>query len=81
MRKGAYTPQARPLAHELVKAGCAQESVGSIIQLIARNAGISVKNQMTCCTVDRAIIEGGLAAQVQLGYELSQAKGILIVSV
>ena len=79
LSKGAYKPQARELACVLVAAGCSKEYVGSVIQLICKKAGVTVQGKMSRRTVSRAILEGGIAAEIQLGHELTQAKGKKLV--
>ena len=71
LHKGTYKPQARELACMLVAAGCSKEYVGSVIQMICKKAGVTVQGKMSRCTVSRAILEGGIAAQIQLGHELT----------
>ncbi|RDB27700.1 hypothetical protein Hypma_003276 [Hypsizygus marmoreus] len=77
-RKGVYTPEARALARILVKSGCAEAHVGMCIQRAGKLFGITIKKNMDRRTVHRAIIEGGIAAKIQLGYEMSQAKSLTI---
>ncbi|KAJ2970264.1 hypothetical protein NUW54_g12767 [Trametes sanguinea] len=72
--KGVYTPQARSLARALVRAGCAQDRVGMVIQLVAGALGVAVKAKMSTHTVRRAVIEGGIASDIQVGFELAHAK-------
>lgn len=72
---GAYTPDARAMARMLVKAGCSQGKVGSVIQHIANKAGRSVKGKMARRTVQRALMEGGIAARIQLAHEMADADG------
>lgn len=77
--KGVYTPKARALAREMVNGGCSQAYVGKIIQSICRTAGIAVHGKiMSRRTVGRAIREGGIAAQIQIGHEIAQADGKII---
>ncbi|KAJ6611155.1 hypothetical protein B0H10DRAFT_2437682 [Mycena sp. CBHHK59/15] len=64
------------MARVLVKAGCSQGNVGSVICYVAKSAGIVVKGNPSRRSVQRALMEGGLAAKIQLGYELAQADGI-----
>ncbi|KAJ7787218.1 hypothetical protein B0H14DRAFT_3505801 [Mycena olivaceomarginata] len=59
----------------LHKAGCTQGKVGSVISNIAKHAGLEVKGDMSRCTVQCALIEGGVAACVQLGYEMADTDG------
>jgi hypothetical protein len=73
MKKGVYTPQARALARTLVTAGCTQDFVGVLIQKICKTVGVTVEEKMSRHTVARAIKEGGVAAKMQLAYELAEA--------
>jgi hypothetical protein len=73
--KGIYQPQVREMARTLVAAGCAHERVGHVIQTVCKNAGIDVVGNMSRRTVSRTILEGLVAAQVQLGHELTKAEG------
>ncbi|KAJ7328308.1 hypothetical protein DFH08DRAFT_709625 [Mycena albidolilacea] len=75
---GAYTVDARVMAHELVNAGCSQEKVGSIIQYVGQKAGHSVKKKMSHRTVQRVLMEGGVAARIQLAHEMADADGIAL---
>ncbi|KAF8148860.1 hypothetical protein B0H34DRAFT_802746 [Crassisporium funariophilum] len=77
-RRGAYTPEARALTQIIVKAGCSQGQVGGVIQRIGKVLGIMIKNPMSRRTVSRAILEGGIAAKMQLGYEMSRTKSLTI---
>ena len=73
MEKGVYTPQARALARTLVTAGCTQDFVGVLIQKICGTVGVTVEERMSRHTVARAVAEGGIAAKMQLAYELAEA--------
>ncbi|KAJ7271428.1 hypothetical protein B0H12DRAFT_1200306 [Mycena haematopus] len=75
---GAYSADARAMARALVRAGCSQEKVGEMIQYIAQMSGRSVKRKMSRRTVQRALIEGGVAARIQLAHEMADADGIAL---
>jgi methionine aminopeptidase len=77
--KGIYTEEARSLTCLLTKAGCSPEYVGSVIETVCKSAGVEVVGKMSRHTVGRAIIEGGVAAKMQLGYELKKTKGKYIL--
>ncbi|KAI5885906.1 uncharacterized protein SCHCODRAFT_02753181 [Schizophyllum commune H4-8] len=71
--KGAFTPAARAIALKLVLSGCAEHAVGGVIQELGRLVGIRRLNaipRMSARTVSRIIAEGGIAAKIQLGYEI-----------
>ncbi|KAG2037870.1 hypothetical protein BDR03DRAFT_933868 [Suillus americanus] len=80
-KKGAYTAKFHALARRLILAGCAQKSVGPIIQAMLKAFHIPLGS---CCmsawTVQRAILEGGIAAKVQLGHEIMQTKSLTFSS-
>lgn len=77
-RKGVYTPEARALCRTLVDAGCSQELVGKVIRKVCQTAGMTLKGKtVSRRTVSRAIAEGGVAAELQIGYELAEARGEL----
>jgi hypothetical protein len=75
LHKGAYSPQARELARMLVLAGCSRGYVSNVIHAVCKSAGVAVKGSMSRRTVSRAILEGGIAAKIQIGHELAQAEG------
>lgn len=75
LHKGAYSPQSRELARMLVAAGCSREYVSNVIHAVCKSAGVAVQGSMSRRTVSRAILEGGIAAKVQIGHELAQAEG------
>lgn len=73
--KGVYTPEMRASIRQMVKSGCAPNRIGQVVQEIARIAGMDVKCAVSRRTIHRAILEGGVAAKVQLGHEILKAKG------
>ena len=77
MHRGKYSTGVRKLAHALAKSGCSQEQVGPMIRMVGNVMGIKVKGKLSRCTVLRTICEGGVAARIQLGHELAQAKSEL----
>ena len=72
--KGTYTAQARALARSLVRSGCAQEKVGTVLQLMGHLVGVSVKERMSARTVRRVIFEGGIASDIQAAHTILRAK-------
>lgn len=74
-QKGVYTIEACRVMRLLVSSGCAPAKVGSVLEKVARLGGLAVKGECSRRTVQHAILEGGLASHVQLGHELSIAKG------
>ena len=78
LHKGVYSPKARELARTLVAAGCSREYVGRVIKAICKNAGVTVQGSMSRRTVSRAVLEGEIAAQIQIGHELAQAEAFTV---
>ncbi|KAF8205788.1 hypothetical protein K438DRAFT_1579294 [Mycena galopus ATCC 62051] len=76
--KGVYTFQARKLARMMVDAGCARGKVGPLMERVAGVFGIHINRTMSRRTVSRAIEEGGIAAKMQIAYEIGLSKGITI---
>jgi hypothetical protein len=58
----------------LVQAGCSRAYVDQVIHEVFKTAGISVRGNISRRTVSRVVLEGYYAAQMQLGYEMQQAK-------
>lgn len=77
LHKGTYSEDTRNLIRLLVQAGCSREHVSKVIHAVFKVAGISVKGDISRRTVSRVILEGYYAAQVQLGYEMEKADGML----
>jgi hypothetical protein len=78
LQKGVYTPEARALARMLVQAGCSQEYVGEVIQKVCKSAGVEVSAKMSRRTVARAVLEGGIAAEIQLAYEIVKTSDLTL---
>ncbi|KAI0047122.1 hypothetical protein FA95DRAFT_1492966 [Auriscalpium vulgare] len=78
-RGRAYKPAMRALARLLVKSGCSQEHIGKAIIYAAKMAGVEIKGKgMSRRTVGRVIKEGGVASNIQLGYEISRASSFTV---
>jgi hypothetical protein len=60
-------------------AGCSRGYVSNVIHAVCKNAGVAVQGSMSRHTVSRAILEGGIAAKIQIGHELAQAEGKLLL--
>ncbi|KAF8146185.1 hypothetical protein K438DRAFT_1628766, partial [Mycena galopus ATCC 62051] len=78
MEKGRYMLAARVIARVLDKSGCAQGKVGTVITYIAKQAGLEVKGNMSRRTVQRSLIEGGVAACVQLAHKMASTDGMCV---
>lgn len=74
--KGIYTEETRKLIRILVKAGCAKESIGDIICAVLACAGITTIGKVSQRTVSRVSLEGFVATQIQLGYEIFEAESM-----
>jgi hypothetical protein len=74
MKKGVYTEDTRNLIRLLTKAGCSAGYIGEVIIAVLKTAGITAIGSPSRRTVSRALVEGFVASQVQLGLEMSNAK-------
>jgi predicted nucleic acid-binding Zn-ribbon protein len=70
MKKGCYTPQMRSLARVMVSAGAAEAKVGAALVEISKAVGVTMERQMSRRTVGRCVLERGVAADIQLVYEI-----------
>ncbi|KAF8984612.1 hypothetical protein BDQ17DRAFT_1336164 [Cyathus striatus] len=68
--KGVYTTGARKLARYLVSIGTTETMVGAAIQEMGNVLGVDVKDCMSERTVQRAVLEGGVASEIQLANSL-----------
>lgn len=78
LQKGIYTNEARALARSLLNAGCSQAYVGEVIQMVCQAAGVTVPKAMSARTVKRIALEGGIAAEIQIGFEIAQTEGMTV---
>ncbi|KAF8233228.1 hypothetical protein L208DRAFT_1267978, partial [Tricholoma matsutake] len=76
LHKGIYTQETQNLIHLLVKAGCSKEYVSTVIMAILKSAGITTKESISCWTVSCILMEGYVASQIQLGFEMADAKAL-----
>jgi hypothetical protein len=70
-----YSPQSRELACTLVVTGCSRRYFAKVTKAVCKNASVTVNDSMSRCTISRAVLEGGIAAQIQIGHEFTQADG------
>lgn len=76
MKSGrTYMTQVRALTRGLILAGCSQQQAGAIIRMVGKSFGITVSHTISRRSVGRFVLEGGIAAKIQLGSEISHAKG------
>lgn len=73
MKSGIYTRQARALARFLVATGMAEDKVGVALKQVAGVLGMDVDRVMTARTVQRCVLEGGVASDIQLTFEMAKA--------
>jgi hypothetical protein len=76
LHKGIYTQETRNLIHLLVKSGCSKEYVSTVITAILKSAGITTKGSISRRTVSRILMEGYVASQIQLGFEMADAEAL-----
>ena len=79
LHKGVYTEKTRNLVRFLVKAGCSRHYINDVIHAVLKSAGVTAIGTISRTTVSRIITEGYIAAQIQLGYELGNAKSMYII--
>lgn len=77
LHKGVYTEDTLNLIHLLVKAGCSKEYVSDVIFAVLKSAGITTIRTISRRTVSPVLIEGYIAAQVQLGFEMLDGESMI----
>lgn len=72
--KGVITAEARTLIRSLSAAGCPHRNIGKLVKktlkILAPKSKAAKEKEISARTVGRAVGEGGVASQIQLGYEL-----------
>ncbi|KAJ7088868.1 hypothetical protein B0H15DRAFT_780514, partial [Mycena belliarum] len=71
-RQGMYTVHARKMVRDVIAAGAAREKVGPLMSKIAQIFGVKIhrNHMMSRRTASRCVLEGGIASQMQNGFEL-----------
>src|SRR6266571_4378126 len=76
MNKGVFTEETRNVVRLLVRAGCSQNYINEVISAVLHSAGINTIGTVSRPSVARILCEGYFAAQIQLGYEMQNAKSM-----
>ncbi len=76
MAKGVFTEETHNVIRLLVKAGCSRNYINEVIFTILQSAGITTVGTISRTSVSRILREGYFAAQIQLGYEMKNAKSM-----
>ncbi|KAI0055922.1 hypothetical protein BV25DRAFT_1842639 [Artomyces pyxidatus] len=74
-QNGVVTDNTRALVRDLVAIGVPSTHVGETIALTGRHLGVSVEGRVSERSISRIVLEGGVAATMQLGDEMTQVKG------
>jgi len=74
MNKGVFTEETRNVVRLLVRAGCSWNYINEVISAVLHSAGIDTIGTVSRPSVARILCEGYFAAQIQLGYEMQNAK-------
>lgn len=61
------------MARYLASVGTAEKKIGETIKMIRDMIGVEVDQVMDSRTVERAIFKSGVAAELQLGYEMAKS--------
>ena len=72
---GVITPAARRLVRELVALGVPVKKVNRVIGALARLSGVTIIGSINSRSVRRIVLEGGIAAKMQVVEEISKGDG------
>ncbi|KAF8167518.1 hypothetical protein B0H34DRAFT_669943 [Crassisporium funariophilum] len=76
--RGVYTKQACVMVCYLASAGTAKKKIGKTIKTIGDMISVKVDHIMSSPTDKHAVLESGVAAEVQLGYEMAKSDSELL---
>jgi len=74
---GVVPDATRGLVRDLVKKGIPTTHVREAIETVAEHFAVSIEGSISDRTISRIILEGGVAAKLQLTEEIRQSKGSL----
>jgi len=74
--KGVFTEETRNVVRLLVKAGCSQNHISEVISAVLKSADITIIGTISHPSISRILHKGYFAAQIQLGYEMNNAKSM-----
>lgn len=81
MEKGVFKESVRALVRYLFKIGVPAYRMDEVIQKVCSLVGIKIAGTISRTSVARIIQEGEVSAKLQIGYELSEAKGMFSDSI
>ncbi|KAJ3505373.1 hypothetical protein NMY22_g17609 [Coprinellus aureogranulatus] len=75
---GRYTDGTREMVREMMACGVPESKVGHLLKGVGERLGLTINKSdvMSEGTARRIGVEGGVLAEMQLGYELAQAKAM-----
>ncbi|TEB22546.1 glutamic acid-rich protein [Coprinellus micaceus] len=73
LEKGIYKEAVRDTVRYLFQVGVSGNYVNGVIHVLGKLFGMDVVGNVSCSSVARFIREGGIAAKIQVGYEISEA--------
>jgi hypothetical protein len=71
--KGVIREETRDIVCNLVQLGVPMETVSSALETVAEGLGVRVQGHVSTRSVGRIVLEGGVAAKLQLVHEIEQA--------
>ena len=75
--KGIVTDDNRDLIWDFVKVGLKPGMINTTINTVLATAGVQVKGSVLCYTARAAVIEGRVAAELQLAKAMNESKGMI----
>ena len=70
--KGVVSDPSRAMVRNLVQLGVPVANVEGAINAVSEQLGVSVQDSLSARTVSRIVLEGGVAAKLQLVHEIQQ---------
>lgn len=73
--KGEISEKWRDIIREFVKLGMPAEHIGDALLAAAKGFGVSIGDWVSAWSISRIILEGGIAAKLQLAHEMINNDG------
>jgi hypothetical protein len=73
-KKGVIGDETRQIVRDLVQLGVPMENVSNTLETVARGLGVGIKGHISMHSVGRIVLEGGVAAKLQLVHEIENTQ-------
>jgi hypothetical protein len=76
--KGVIGEETRRIVRDLVQLGVPMENVSNTLETVAQGLGVEIKGHISMRSVGRIVLEGGVAAKLQLVHEIENTQSVYV---